>query len=126
MVVVDTSILIDHLRGRPLASEALGRHHASGGVVLGSVLTRTELLAGGVRSQRAALAELFAAVTWIDVDLLIADRAGALARQFHRSHPGIDTAEFVIAATAIEMNATLWTRNVRHFPMFPDLPRLYE
>jgi predicted nucleic acid-binding protein len=24
------------------------------------------------------------------------------------------------------MNATLWTRNVRHFPMFPDLPRLYE
>lgn len=55
---------------------------------------------------------------WAPVDLPIANRAGAFARRYLRSHPGVDAADYVIAATAEIFDATLWTRNVRHFPMF--------
>ncbi|MFN0071179.1 MAG: hypothetical protein ACKVVP_06780 [Chloroflexota bacterium] len=50
-----------------------------------------------------------------------ADTAGDLARLFHRSSRGIDTADFLIAAANIELGARLATLNTRHFPMFPNL-----
>jgi len=64
-------------------------------------------------------------VEWIPVDESLADRAGELARRYLPSHAGVDTVDFVIAATVEELAATLWTRNRKHFPMLPNLPELY-
>ena len=53
----------------------------------------------------------------------------ALARTAARqlpSHRGIDSADLAIAATAAGLEARLLTRNVRHFPMFPDLRSPYD
>jgi predicted nucleic acid-binding protein len=41
--------------------------------------------------------------------------------QFRRSHPGIDLADYLIAATAEEEGATLVTLDVKHFPMVKGL-----
>lgn len=41
------------------------------------------------------------------------------------SHRGIDDVDYLIAATAIVVDADLLTTNVRHFPMFPDLQPPY-
>jgi predicted nucleic acid-binding protein len=51
----------------------------------------------------------------------VARRAGRQLRQFRRSHPGIDLADYLIAATAEEEGASLVTLNVKHFPMFSGL-----
>jgi predicted nucleic acid-binding protein len=51
----------------------------------------------------------------------IAARAGGLLRKYRRSHPGIDLVDYMIAATAEELDAELMTLNVRHFPMFKNL-----
>lgn len=51
----------------------------------------------------------------------MADRAGALGRQWLPSQHTIDSADLAIAATAILVGARLLTANVRHFPMFPAL-----
>ena len=126
LAVIDTSVFVDHLRGDRRATTALVAHRDAGGVLAGSVLTRFELLSGEVSDQRDALVALLGTVSWIDVDLMIADRAGSLARRFRRSHVGIDAVDFVIAATAIEVDGVVWTRNHKRFPMFSDLPRLYE
>lgn len=32
----------------------------------------------------------------------------------------------LLAATVDLLGAKLWTRNRKHFPMFPDLPAVYE
>jgi predicted nucleic acid-binding protein len=37
----------------------------------------------------------------------------------------VDPVDYVIAATAEMLNAELWTTNVNHFPMFPDLRSAY-
>ena len=60
-------------------------------------------------------------VDWVEVTEGIADGAGALARRYRKSHSGVDIADCVIAATTSACGAELWTRNIKHFPMFPRL-----
>ena len=55
----------------------------------------------------------------------LADRAGELATRHFRSHPGVDTVDFLIAATVDLLGAELWTLNTKHFPMIPDLEPPY-
>jgi predicted nucleic acid-binding protein len=42
--------------------------------------------------------------------------AGALLRQYKKSH-GLEIADALIAAAAIQNQAALWTRNRKHYPM---------
>ena len=46
----------------------------------------------------------------------------SLARLIRRA---IDVPDHLIAATAERLELELWTRNVRHFPMVPDLRPAY-
>lgn len=124
-VVFDTSVLIDHLRGRPEAREALTTVRADGRRVCASVVTRTELLGGMRSAERAGTHALIEAIEWFEVDVTIADRAGELARAYRRTHPGVDIADYLIAATVEVLGAELETLNVRHFPMVPDLRAPY-
>jgi hypothetical protein len=48
-----------------------------------------------------------------------------MARRHRRSHAGIGLADFLIAAGVERLDARLLTKNVRHFPMFPDLAPAY-
>jgi len=75
--------------------------------------------------ERAAVRGLFAALDWIAVTEEIADQAGRLARRYRASHGSVDVIDYLIAATAQEFGADLWTRNVRHFPMFAGLAAPY-
>lgn len=120
-VLVDTSILIDHLRGHANATKALNEAAARGDELWSVVIVRTEVLAGMRPSEQAATFTLLNALHWLDIDTAIADRAGELARTFMRSHPGVDTSDYLIAAAAERLGADLWTLNVKHFPMFGDL-----
>lgn len=120
-VLVDTSVLIDHLRGLPEAREVLGRAVDDGERLIGSVLTRSEILAGLRPGEEEATSALLGVLEWIVVDEAIADHAGALAQRYFASHGGIDLTDYVIAATAAMHGATLWTRNVKHFPMMAGL-----
>ena len=124
--MVDTSVLIDHLRGDARASTALAAVRAEGSTPSASVLTKAELLAGMRASECADTRALMATIEWLDVDDDLAERAGALAARFVRSHPGIELVDFVIAATAERLDARLMTRNRKHFPMFPHLRDPYE
>ena len=124
-VVVDTSVLIDHLRGRVEARDALRDVADRGEAIVGSVLTRTEILAGMRPAEGSATHALLGALEWAPVTTEVADRAGQLAQRYLRSHPGVDTVDYVIAATVEVLSARLWTRNVKHFPMLAGLASPY-
>ncbi len=124
-VLVDTSVLIDLLRGNEMSRDVLIGARQFGRPVTGSVLTRTEVL-GGMRAQeKSRTRNLLDTIEWVDVDQRIADEAGQLARSYRRSHSGIDIADYIVAASALTTGADLWTRNIKHFPMFPDLAPPY-
>ena len=70
---------------------------------------------------RGIIYALLGLFRWLDITAELADKAGELARTFLKSHRGIDTIDYLIAACALQLNAELKTTNVRHFPMFDDL-----
>jgi predicted nucleic acid-binding protein len=124
-VLVDTSVLIDHLRGNGAAREALEKVVARGDRLAASVAVKVEILAGMRPDEERPTRRLLGAMEWFAVDDLIAEQAGELANRFLRSHPGVDPVDYIIAATAIVHEASLWTKNLKHFPMFPDLRAPY-
>jgi predicted nucleic acid-binding protein len=117
-VVLDTTVLVDQLRGSEEAFEYLAGLE---GRPICSEITRIEVMQGLRSSERRAANRLFATIGWIPVDEAVARRAGELGRRWRRSHPGIGVADLVIAATAEEIGADLATRNLKHFPMFEHL-----
>jgi predicted nucleic acid-binding protein len=122
--VVDTSVLIDHLRGDQRASEAL-RNWRSEGELNASEITRIEVLAGMRAHEEARTRRVLGALVWHPVDESVAEIAGALGREWLPSHNSIDAADLAIAALAVRLEARLKTRNIRHFPMFPGLTQPY-
>ena len=118
--LVDTSILIDYLRGHAGAGDLLERERGAG-VLHASEITRIEVLAGMRPTEEDATRVLLSTLVWHPVDAEIAEEAGALGRQWLPSHHTIDSSDLAIAATAVCIDARLLTRNVRHFPMFTDL-----
>jgi predicted nucleic acid-binding protein len=123
--LLDTSILIDQLRGVVGAKTLLANLIDEHDFVAASVVTRVEVFAGMRETQESSALELFAILEWIPVDEDLANRAGTLARRYFRSHSGIDPTDYIIAATAQRLDAQLYTMNVRHFPMFVDLQKPY-
>jgi hypothetical protein len=123
--VVDTGILVDHLRERPEGTATVARALASGRRLTCSVLGRVELRKGVGPHEAPALDALEPIVEWVPVDHEIAALAAAHAERYGRSHAAIDVTDYVIAATAERLGADLLTRDVRDFPMFPDLEAPY-
>lgn len=118
-IILDSSILISHLRGDAQATSFLISLPAEDRLV--SVLTRVEIEGGMPSGERRDVASLFGVLRMIPVTDLIARRAAAHLRKFRRSHAAIDLVDYVIAATAELHEAKLATLNVRHFPMFKGL-----
>jgi predicted nucleic acid-binding protein len=102
MLLVDTDILIDHLRGSR-------RFDPEGSDVSISVVTRAELYAGR-RADEVRVDMLLTRFRELPVDRAVAERAGRLARS-----AGIAMPDALIAATALEHGLTLLTRNHGQF-----------
>lgn len=122
--VVDTSALVDHLRGVEAATAVLLEHRA-GGLLWASEITRLEVLAGAPPTEQDRTSALLRSLTWRTVDTEVAQLAGALGRRWLPSHPGIDAADLAIAATAELVGGVLLTLDVRRFPMVAGLTRPY-
>lgn len=123
-VLIDTSVLIDVLRGEEAAARILGDARAEG-PLHASEVTRLEVLAGMRPREEAATRALLDVLTWHPLDERIAELAGELGRRWLPGNRGIDAADLAIAATAVLLGARPLTRNVKHFPMFDGLAAPY-
>lgn len=122
MIVLDTSVLIDVLRGDGAAVEFASSLEEAPTC---SEVSRVEVLRGLRTQERRPAERLFAALRWFPVDEAVARRAGELGRSFRASHRAISTPDLVVAATAQLLDARLATGNVRDFPMFKGLRAPY-
>jgi predicted nucleic acid-binding protein len=123
--LLDTSVAIDHLRGAPIAVELLTNLLETEEAIFASEVVRFELLAGVREKEVDSLEQFFSAISWVPVGEEVARTAGSLAQHHRRSHSGIDDADYLIAATALLLEADLLTTNVRHFPMIAGLAPAY-
>lgn len=116
-VLIDSDIVIEILRGRD--QEILKRWKAlaeSETPILISPITIAEVGAGARPAEQGTIAELFAPLTCVPIQERIGRLAGEFLRRFAKSH-SVELADALIAASAIDCEAKLWTRNRKHYPM---------
>jgi len=111
----DTNILIDYLKGKPEATSLL-EQCLKEGQVLCSLISKVELLSGARPGEEQILRDFFDAFDRIGFDDQIAEGAGRYMSLYRKSH-GINTADTIIAASALVRGAVLYTLNDKHFPM---------
>lgn len=116
MILLDTDILIDHFHGHQAALDFIAQQLSAGETVAISVVTVTEF-SGGMRPGEAERTRrLLSLFTVLPIDETVAQQAGAYLRAFRRSHR-LELGDALIAATAHHHQATLHTRNLKHYPM---------
>jgi len=101
-ILVDTDVLVDHLRGHRRFVAGRDEVHVS-------AVTRAELFSGRGGEERR-IRRLLQPTIGLPVDSAVAERAGRLRRDNQRRLP-----DALIAATALEHRLTLVTRNARDF-----------
>ena len=125
MRALDTTVVVDYLRGMPAAVTLLEELAERGELLIASEVVRFELLAGVRDLARPALESFCSSVSWVPVDETVTREGGELARRYGPSHDGIDDLDHLIAATTLVLDADLLTTNVKHFPMLEGLQPAY-
>jgi hypothetical protein len=113
MVLLDTTVLVDALRGH---SEALRYIEQLPDRPAISSVTVAELYAGVRVEEEEALHQFISIFNVFPVDASVAQRAGYWRRDFGPGH-GTSLTDAMIAATAETQGAELATHNTKHFPM---------
>jgi len=121
--MIDTDVLIEYLRGSDRAAKLL--EGLEGDLVI-SAMSVAELFSGVKGSEEMdALDQFMLAFRTIPIHDRLARQAGLIRQEYHPSH-GVGLADALIAATALEEGAELFTFNRRHYPMVKDASLPYN
>jgi hypothetical protein len=122
-VLLDTDVVIEIQRGNDRTILAKWEHLLGSGIlVFYSPVVSAEVWAGARPREHLLIQYFFDALSCLTVDAETGKLAGDLTRRFGKSH-SLEIPDALIAATAIQHDASLWTRNRKHYPM-PELSLL--
>lgn len=117
--VIDSNILIDAMNGIADAFAFLEEQQMA--EIQISIVSAMELIAGcRNKIEMTELQRFFQKCTFLPVTATISQVAFQLMESFYLSH-GLTLPDALIAATAIEHDLALYTRNTRHFRMISQL-----
>ncbi|MEX1173715.1 MAG: type II toxin-antitoxin system VapC family toxin [Chloroflexota bacterium] len=112
--LLDTTVLIDHAKGRPRVAELLASLFAETGDLYTCDVVVAEALSGGDEIQRASIMALIRALEYVSTHPDAAAWAGDSRRRRRASGPR-SLADSIIAGIAAHMDAIVVTRNPKDF-----------
>lgn len=113
--LLDTTVLIDHLRGRRDVANLIISLARDGHLLGVCCINVAELFAGLSSHDQTRAIHLIDRLEYLDVSRDAAKEAGRLRFDCARRGVTLTTADALIAATAFHEDATLITANVRDF-----------
>jgi predicted nucleic acid-binding protein len=116
-VLLDSSVIFDHLNGRAGRTEFLERLLAQGHLLACCPVNITEVYAGLRPDEEKATAFFLSSLEFFPVTLEIARKAGLLRRDWLRKGQTLSYTDVTIAAVALTHGLPLLTDNRKHFPM---------
>jgi predicted nucleic acid-binding protein len=121
-ILLDSPLLVAHLRGEAACTAFLERHFATGSDLRVSAVTWAELLAGERLdgAGESAVRDLLALFRTQPVTAGIGAAAGGLLRTLARSQ-GLRMVDALLAATALEADCPLATLDLKRFGTVPGL-----
>jgi predicted nucleic acid-binding protein len=121
VILVDSDVIIAHLRGIEPAKQWLVKARRDTGRLATSAVCVAEV-AGGMRSsERREVVRLLASFDIFSVTRQVGWQAADFMRTYRRSHSGIGLGDYLVAATAHAEGLELATLNTKHFPMYARL-----
>lgn len=117
--VVDSDILIDHMRGFEPAKIIIGKVRNKEIIGYLSSVTEAEMFAGAdikLEKRRQELDELIKLFSKIILNNEIAQKAGEFRRNYDVQIP-----DAIIAATAFHQKCKLWTKNKKDFEKIKEI-----
>lgn len=115
-VLLDTTVLIDYLRGRPAVERVRGLR-ARGDRPCTTAINVEELVRGLHEREVESAARLLQGLTILPLRLSEGWRAGHWRREHGAHGVTLGQADCLIAAAAVEVSAVLATGNPKDFPM---------
>ena len=121
MIVADTDVLIDALRGRePAASRVVSA--LTDGTLTTTAISAFELRSGARTAEEIDLVEaLLAGVPVLPFDDGAAKAAGNCRRRLETQGNTIGMGDYLIAGICLSRGHSLLTRNRKHFERVPEL-----
>lgn len=121
MILADTDVLIDALRGRDPGRARVATALEEG--ALGTTSISAFELRSGARSepQAAAIADLLDALQIVPFDREAANAAARIRRELESSGQTIGMGDYLIAGIAVSRSLPLLTRNRKHFERVPGI-----
>lgn len=116
-LLLDTSVLVAHLRGEESAAVFILRSLSEGNSLHTSCVNVAEVEAGVRPHERKAARALLDRLGYLDTTPEAAGRAGRYQSSFATKGLTIPTPDALVAGTARAHGAVLVTHNVKHFPM---------
>lgn len=119
-LVIDTSVLIDYLRGGIKWEELLSKFEKNDEIYLPTIVI-FELFSGRSTSDPQIAKEINNFIKFfqrVELTEKIAKRAGELFRDVNKN---LGAPDYIVAASAIELNATVVTLNKKHFEQITNL-----
>ena len=133
--LIDTPLLIDHLRGDPRAFDALIHPAMRGHELWSSTLARAEVLSAMPHDEEGDTKALLSEIRWLTVTRRVADRAAWMARQDPGRHlgqdgggrrAGVSIVDYILAASTDALGARLVTSTPERYPTLAGLPSAYR
>jgi predicted nucleic acid-binding protein len=119
-LLLDTTVLIDALRGRPAAERLRSARELGEAPPFTCAINVEEVVRGILGHEREAVARFLSALRLAPLRRREGELAGSWRRQFASRGITLSQADCLIAAAALGVGATLATGNPKHFPM-PEL-----
>jgi predicted nucleic acid-binding protein len=116
-VLLDTTVLIDLLRGRPAAVEGVRALRGGGDSVYACAINIEETVRGLGPTEHEVARALFSALRIVPLGEQEGWQAGVWRREFAERGVTLAQADCLIAAAALGVGARLATGNPRDFPM---------
>jgi predicted nucleic acid-binding protein len=120
IILLDSSVIFDHLNGRYGRTEFLEELMEQGHVFACCAVNLTEVYAGLRPDEEDRTAAFLNSLEYLPVTQEIARQAGLLRREWQKKGQTLSYTDVTIAAVALTNDVPLLTDNRKHFPM-PEL-----
>lgn len=116
-VLLDTSVVIDVLKGRPRTRARIEALRPAGDTPYVCAVTVEEVTSGLLPRERDAATALFEGITIAPLGMAEGRLAGWWRREYRLKGKTLAQADVLIAASAVGVNARVATGNPKDFPM---------